>query len=124
VSFKNGLAISYEKLGSTHSNLGNLPQALNLFEQYNQLSKELHEAYPENVDFQANFAESLAVLFALKKCMGLAAEPSDLDRALRLFEELHSQVQTPHYQRKVTLCEQMYTPDVDLLRLISEMSSF
>ncbi|NUO02414.1 MAG: tetratricopeptide repeat protein, partial [Saprospiraceae bacterium] len=48
-AFKNGLAISYSKLGDTQSALGNLEQALTFFEQYNQLEKELYEAYPQNV---------------------------------------------------------------------------
>ncbi|MCB9354185.1 MAG: hypothetical protein H6575_06430 [Lewinellaceae bacterium] len=39
VGFKDGLAISYSKLGSTHSALGNLEKALQFFEQYNQLEK-------------------------------------------------------------------------------------
>ena len=33
VSFKNGLAISYSKVGETHAALGNLEKALKYFEQ-------------------------------------------------------------------------------------------
>ena len=32
VNFKDGLAISYSKLGETHTKLGNLNKALNFFE--------------------------------------------------------------------------------------------
>jgi hypothetical protein len=39
VFFKNGLTISYEKLGATHKALGNLEQALTYFEEYNRLEK-------------------------------------------------------------------------------------
>jgi tetratricopeptide (TPR) repeat protein len=62
VDFKNALAISYEKLGSTHTALGNLPAALQHFEEYNRLEKELHEAYPQNVDFKNVLAISYSQL--------------------------------------------------------------
>ncbi|MEZ4826583.1 MAG: hypothetical protein R3C61_09870 [Bacteroidia bacterium] len=39
VSFKNGLAISYEKLGETHTALGQLDRARAFFEQYHQAGK-------------------------------------------------------------------------------------
>jgi len=59
---KNSLAISYEKLGSTHSSLGNLSKALEFFEQYNTLKKELHGAYPANVGFKNGLAISYVKL--------------------------------------------------------------
>ena len=52
VSFKNGLAISYEKLGQTHSSLGNLELALKYFEKRSKLGKELYEANKNNVSFK------------------------------------------------------------------------
>ncbi|NUO00817.1 MAG: NB-ARC domain-containing protein, partial [Saprospiraceae bacterium] len=42
----------------TQSALGNLEQALTFFEQYNQLEKELYEAYPQNVGFKNGLALS------------------------------------------------------------------
>ena len=58
MDFKNGLAISYEKLGSTHTSLGNLDKALSFYEEYNKLEKELYAAYPNNVDFKNGLAVS------------------------------------------------------------------
>ncbi|MEL6944891.1 MAG: tetratricopeptide repeat protein, partial [Bacteroidota bacterium] len=40
-TFKNYLAISLSRLGSTHSYLGNLEKALEYFEKYTRLEKEL-----------------------------------------------------------------------------------
>jgi hypothetical protein len=42
--------------------LGDLEQALTFFEQYHQLEKELHEAFPQNVDFKNGLAISYAKL--------------------------------------------------------------
>ncbi|MFK8162007.1 MAG: hypothetical protein AB8H12_06035, partial [Lewinella sp.] len=60
--FKNGLAVSYEKLGYTHSSLGNLPKALQFFEQQSALGQELHADYPDNVGFKNGLAISYANL--------------------------------------------------------------
>ncbi len=56
MEFKNGLAISYQFLGITHTSLGNLDQALTFFENYNSLEKELYAAYPQNVAFKNSLA--------------------------------------------------------------------
>ncbi|MEZ4826584.1 MAG: tetratricopeptide repeat protein [Bacteroidia bacterium] len=58
MSFKNGLAISYEKLGETHTALGQLDRALAFFEKDLQISKELYEAYPNHVSFKNGLAIS------------------------------------------------------------------
>jgi len=59
---KNDLAISYEKLGDTHTALGNLPMALTFFEDKTKLFEELHEAYPQNVSFKNGLAISYLML--------------------------------------------------------------
>ncbi|MBL7782650.1 MAG: tetratricopeptide repeat protein [Saprospiraceae bacterium] len=62
MNFKNGLAISYEKLGSTHTKLGNLQQALKYFVERNNLAQELHNDYPTNVNFKNGLAISYSKL--------------------------------------------------------------
>jgi len=62
VSFKNNLAISYEKLGNTQTALGNLDKALAYYEDDLQLTKELYAAYPNNVSFKNGLAISYAKL--------------------------------------------------------------
>ena len=52
---KNGLAISYSKLGDTHTALGNLEQALTFFEDETKLFEELYAAYPQNVSFKTDW---------------------------------------------------------------------
>lgn len=59
-------AISYSKLGETHTELGNLDQALMFFKDETVLFNELYKAYPENVSFKNGLAVSyfkLGVLF-------------------------------------------------------------
>ncbi|MDQ5928726.1 MAG: hypothetical protein QG594_504, partial [Bacteroidota bacterium] len=58
VSFKNGLAVAYSKLGATHSALGDLNKALDFFEKRSQLGKELYDSYPNNVSFKNGLALS------------------------------------------------------------------
>jgi tetratricopeptide (TPR) repeat protein len=80
---KNGLAISYEKLGETHSALGNLPMALTFFEKDIELTKELHEAYPQNVDSKNGLAISYSKLGATHTALG------NLPKALTFFEQFN-----------------------------------
>ena len=58
VNFKNGLAISYEKLGSTYTALGQLDSALIYFKDETDLFIELYEAFPQNVNFKNGLAIS------------------------------------------------------------------
>jgi tetratricopeptide (TPR) repeat protein len=58
VEFKNGLAISYSKLGETHTSLGNLDKALELYNDEVKLFEELYAANPNNVAFKNGLAIS------------------------------------------------------------------
>jgi Flp pilus assembly protein TadD len=81
VGFKNGLAISYEKLGQTQSDLGNLEAALGYFEIETKLFEELYEAYPTNVGFKNGLAISYEKLGETQSSLG------NLEAAWRFFEE-------------------------------------
>jgi tetratricopeptide (TPR) repeat protein len=76
VSFKNGLAISYSKLGHTHAELGNFDQTLTFNEKANETIKELYEAYPNNVEFKNGLAVSYSKLSHTNAAQG------NLDQAL------------------------------------------
>ncbi len=52
------MAISYSKLGETHSSLGNLEKALTYFEEDLKITKELYESHPNNVGFKNGLAIS------------------------------------------------------------------
>ena len=67
MSFKNNLAISYSKLGETHTALGNLDKALRFYEDYYKLTKELYEASPNNVSFKNGLAISYYKLGAFSR---------------------------------------------------------
>lgn len=56
VSFKNGLAVSYSKLGETYTSLGYLDKALVFYQQYEQLRQQLHNQQPQNVTFKNGLA--------------------------------------------------------------------
>ena len=47
------------RLGNTQSALGNLEGALNFYENYNVLEKELYEAYPQNVGYKEQLGDFL-----------------------------------------------------------------
>ncbi|MFZ2897182.1 MAG: NB-ARC domain-containing protein [Saprospiraceae bacterium] len=61
-NLKNGLAISYLKLGKTHGALGNLEKAFSYYEGFNKLEKELYDSYPQNVSFKNGLAISFQFL--------------------------------------------------------------
>ncbi|MFN0173466.1 MAG: hypothetical protein ACKVU0_02370 [Saprospiraceae bacterium] len=79
--FKNGLAISYQFLGNTHSALGNLNKALGFYEQYHQLEKELYEAFPQNMEFKNLLAISYQYLGNTHSALG------NLNKALGFYEQ-------------------------------------
>lgn len=79
---QNGLAISYEKLGETHSALGNLDQALRFFEKDIDLSKELFKDYPNNVDYKNNLAVSYFKLGELER-----DKPNGKEKAIHYFRK-------------------------------------
>jgi tetratricopeptide (TPR) repeat protein len=83
VTFKNGLAISYEKLGETFTTLGQLEKALSFFEKYRQLSEELYEANTTNVSFKNGLAISYSKLGETFTTLG------QLEKALSFFEKYH-----------------------------------
>jgi tetratricopeptide (TPR) repeat protein len=83
VNFKNGLAISYEKLGSTHTALGNLNKALTFFETETELFKELYDSYPTNV----NFKNGLAISYA--KLGSIYIDLNDFKKALIYFNKYY-----------------------------------
>jgi hypothetical protein len=62
VSFKNGLAISYSKLGETHTAMGNLPKALTLKNCPSYLKNLTLRIARENVDFRKRFGDSCSNL--------------------------------------------------------------
>ena len=64
------MAFSYSKLGETHSALGNLDNALKYYEEDLNLTKQLFEAYPNNVAFKNGLAisyEKLGTFYKDKK---------------------------------------------------------
>ena len=75
------VAILCERLGSYHSVLGNLPQALTFFEQYNILCKECYIAYPQNLEFKNGLAISYSKLGETYRALG------NLQQALSFFEK-------------------------------------
>jgi len=62
ISFKNGLAISYQYVGVTQSYLGDLDLSLFFLKTYNKLEQELYDEYPENVSFKNGLAISYSRL--------------------------------------------------------------
>jgi tetratricopeptide (TPR) repeat protein len=81
VEFKNGLAISYQYLGYTHTSLSNLDKALGFYEEYNCLENELYAANLTNVEFKNGLAISYQYLGSTQTALG------NLDKALEFYEE-------------------------------------
>jgi tetratricopeptide (TPR) repeat protein len=69
-SLKNGLAISYSKLGGIHQSMGHMEEALKYFEQRSVLGKELYASNPQSVVLLAGLAISYYKLAMLYKDMG------------------------------------------------------
>ena len=129
MSFKNGLAISYSKLGETHTALGNLTLALTFFEDETTLFKELHEAYPQNVSFKNGLAISYYQLGAFSR-----DRLNDAPKAIAYFEQAEKLVaemvndspanplyksQLARIQREIGALEQPSDPIYQLMQRIA-----
>jgi tetratricopeptide (TPR) repeat protein len=78
---KQYVALTYERRGNIYTSLGNLDKALNYYEQYNQLEKELCIANPNEVILKNNLATSY------EKLGNTHTSLSNLDKALAFFEK-------------------------------------
>ena len=78
---KANVSVCLERLGTIHSSLGNLDIALEYFEEYIKLKKELYAAYPTNLAFKNGLAISYSKLGETQASMG------NLDKALEYYEE-------------------------------------
>lgn len=77
---KYGLAVSYSKLGETHTALGNFDKALGFYEESSQLLRELYNSNPTNVAFMNGLAVSYSKLGETH------AELRNLEKALNSYE--------------------------------------
>ncbi len=58
IDHREGIAISYEKLGQTYTALGNTQKALDYYDKDLALTKELYNQFPDNVNFKNGLAIS------------------------------------------------------------------
>ena len=79
--FKNGLAISYSKMGETYAALGDLQQALGFHQDETQLFEQLYKSYPSHVGFKNSLAISYEKLGQTHSALG------DLQQALGFYEQ-------------------------------------
>lgn len=91
VAFKYGLAISYEKLGSIQSMLGNSGQALTFFEYGTKLFEELCEVYPQNISLKNSLAISYSKLGETHNTLGNLVQALTFFRSFsNLMKELYN----------------------------------
>jgi len=91
ISYKNLLAISYEKLGETQFDFGNLIIALNLFEHQKCLFEEIYILYPQNILYKKGLAisyEKLGNIHITLKNINKALE--SYEKETHLLEELYN----------------------------------
>jgi tetratricopeptide (TPR) repeat protein len=82
--YKLGLAISYSKLGLTHTSLNNLDKALTSYEEFYILIKELYQSNQSNLDIKTHLAVSMSRLGKTYLNLG------NLEKALSFFEDFNS----------------------------------
>ena len=77
------LSLLCDRIGNYHKTTGNLSQALKFFNEDSRLTKELYQAYPDDVEFKNSLAISYSKLGNTHTALG------NLDRALGFYEECH-----------------------------------
>jgi len=87
--FKNGLAVSYLKLGEAYITLGDLNSALSFFEKSNDLEKKLYTLFPGNMDIKKGLAISYEWLGQTYSNLGNRTQARILfEYEATLFEEM------------------------------------
>jgi tetratricopeptide (TPR) repeat protein len=84
-SLKNGLAISYERLGDIHQSMGHMEEALKYFDDEVILFKELYEANPRSESLKNGLAISFEKLGGLYLSLN---NDSAAKQNFKLFEKL------------------------------------
>ncbi|WP_337045408.1 tetratricopeptide repeat protein [Emticicia sp. 17c] len=70
LAYKNGLAISYSKLGDIYQTTGDWKNALFNYQETNRLFKEIYESSPENLEYKNGLAISYAKLGEMYQTTG------------------------------------------------------
>ena len=87
---ENNLAILPDRIGNYHTTTGNLDKALAFYEQDAQLTKELYEAYPQNLSFKNGLAIAYCYIGNTHAALGnLDKALSDYENYSRLEQELY-----------------------------------
>ncbi len=74
-------SILLDRIGNFYKTYGNLDKALKFFEDNLKLTKELHETFPDNMDYKNGLAVSYGKLGEAHTSLG------NLDKALKFFED-------------------------------------
>jgi len=74
-------SIVFDRLGNFYKTYGNLDKALQFFEEYLKLTKELNKSNPKNMDIKNSLAISYSKLGETHTALG------NLDKALQFFED-------------------------------------
>jgi tetratricopeptide (TPR) repeat protein len=90
-SLKNGLSVSYSKLGSLYQKLNQLDSAAFYFAKDLQLTEELYQANPKNVELWGNLGISYYTLGALSVELDSTKQAiSYYERAAKIFKDLYA----------------------------------
>jgi len=91
-SLKNGLAISYSKMGGIYKTLGKRDKALEYYEKYLKLTEELYNQDRNNASLKNGLAISYERMGGIYETLGESDKALEYyEKVLKLFEELYNQ---------------------------------
>ena len=101
VSYKNGLAISFSKLGGVYQSQGEMKEALKCYNNYNSLMQSLHDDYPQQVSYKNGLAISFSRLGDVYQSEGKMEEAlkcynNDKSLTQSLYDDYPQQVSYKH----------------------------
>ena len=106
-SLKNGLAISYSKLGEIHQAMGDMQKALDFFQKRAQLGLELFEANPRNVVMANGLAVSYYKLGIIHRELRDDRASGFLRKALSIWEPLYERTGIPQYEEYIRITKSL-----------------
>ncbi|MDW7691671.1 tetratricopeptide repeat protein [Flammeovirgaceae bacterium SG7u.111] len=125
-SLKNGLAISYAKLGMVYLQIDQVNNAYNHIKKYKSISYELYKHNNSNIQIVSNYAEALSTELGMQLLINRDIDIQKLNEPTDMFQRLFDKTQSPYYQKKVALVQQMADSNSkeNLKKIIIEILSF
>ncbi len=114
-NLKNGLAISYSKLGGIFLILNNETEAKKNFENCKNFFEQSVKENPQNVNNRSNYAEisAISAIFNLHQNPANTQAAHNLEKAIGVWQNLFENTNMPSFKKKIEMVNQFKNGAID-----------